>query len=110
MPPPQDRTQPCEAGPEEQEGGGFGDRGRARRNRARLGVDQTGGGLETRRRENLPRPGVPAVGGVEMYKQARERQAPGGPGNGKSAEPKAGGGPEGDVVDAEFEDVGKGKK
>jgi molecular chaperone DnaK len=45
-----------------------------------------------------------------MYKQARERQAPGGPGNGKSAEPKAGGGPEGDVVDAEFEDVGKGKK
>jgi molecular chaperone DnaK len=45
-----------------------------------------------------------------MYKQARERQAPGGPGNGKSAEPKAGGGPEGDVVDAEFEDVGNGKK
>jgi len=45
-----------------------------------------------------------------MYKQARERQAPGGPGNGKSAEPKASGGPEGDVVDAEFEDVGKGKK
>jgi len=45
-----------------------------------------------------------------MYKQARERQAPGGPGNGKSAEPKADGGPEGDVVDAEFEDVGKSKK
>jgi molecular chaperone DnaK len=45
-----------------------------------------------------------------MYKQARERQAPDGPGNGKSAEPKASGGPEGDVVDAEFEDVGKGKK
>jgi len=46
-----------------------------------------------------------------MYKQARERQAPpSGPGNGKSAEPKAGGGPEGDVVDAEFEDVGTGKK
>ena len=46
-----------------------------------------------------------------MYKQARERQAPpGGPGNGKSAEPKAGSGPDGDVVDAEFEDVGKGKK
>jgi molecular chaperone DnaK len=46
-----------------------------------------------------------------MYKQARERQAPpGGPGNGKTAAPTADGGPEGDVVDAEFEDVGKGKK
>ena len=45
-----------------------------------------------------------------MYKQARERQAPGGSGNGKHAEPEAGGAPEGDVVDAEFEDIGKGKK
>jgi molecular chaperone DnaK len=45
-----------------------------------------------------------------MYKQARERQAPGGSGNGKNAEPEAGGAPQGDVVDAEFEDIGRGKK
>ncbi len=45
-----------------------------------------------------------------MYKQARERQAPGGSRNGKNAEPEVDGAPEGDVVDAEFEDVGKGKK
>jgi molecular chaperone DnaK len=44
-----------------------------------------------------------------MYKQARERQAPGAaePGaEGKEAQPKAGG-TEGEVVDAEFEDLGK---
>jgi len=44
-----------------------------------------------------------------MYKQARERQAPGpaGPGgDGKEAQPKTGG-TEGEVVDAEFEDLGK---
>ena len=45
-----------------------------------------------------------------MYQQARERKAPGGSGNGKSAEHAAGGAPEGDVVDAEFEDLGKGRK
>jgi len=45
-----------------------------------------------------------------MYKQAREKQAPGGPGEGK--EPQAKGEPagEGEVVDAEFEDLGKNKK
>jgi molecular chaperone DnaK len=43
-----------------------------------------------------------------MYKQARERQAPSGAGagDGKEAQAKAGGA-EGDVVDAEFEDLGK---
>jgi molecular chaperone DnaK len=44
-----------------------------------------------------------------MYKQARERQAPGAAepgGDGKDAQPKTGG-TEGDVVDAEFEDLGK---
>jgi len=45
-----------------------------------------------------------------MYKQAREKQAPGSPGEGK--EPQAKGEPagEGEVVDAEFEDLGKDKK
>jgi len=44
-----------------------------------------------------------------MYKQARERQAPGAAepgGEGKESQPKAGG-TEGEVVDAEFEDLGK---
>jgi len=45
-----------------------------------------------------------------MYKQARERQAPSGAapgtGDGKEAQAKTGGA-EGDVVDAEFEDLGK---
>jgi len=45
-----------------------------------------------------------------MYKQARERQAPGGPGDGKAGQAKAGGPAEGEVVDAEFEDLGKNKK
>ncbi len=45
-----------------------------------------------------------------MYKQARERQAPSGAGDGKAAEAKPEAAPEGDVVDAEFEDLGKGKK
>jgi len=45
-----------------------------------------------------------------MYKQARERQAPGGSGNGKAGQAKPGGAAEGEVVDAEFEDLGKNKK
>jgi molecular chaperone DnaK len=45
-----------------------------------------------------------------MYKQARERQAPGGSGEGKTDQAKAGGAAEGEVVDAEFEDLGKNKK
>ena len=45
-----------------------------------------------------------------MYKQAQERQASGGAGNAKEGEAKPGAAPEGDVVDAEFEDLGKGKK
>jgi molecular chaperone DnaK len=45
-----------------------------------------------------------------MYKQAREKQGPTSAGEDKGAEPKGGTAPEGDVVDAEFEDLGKGKK
>ena len=45
-----------------------------------------------------------------MYKQARERQAPGSSGDGKAGQAKAGGPAEGEVVDAEFEDLGKNKK
>jgi hypothetical protein len=45
-----------------------------------------------------------------MYKQARERQAPGGSGDGKTDQAKAGSPAEGEVVDAEFEDLGKNKK
>jgi molecular chaperone DnaK len=45
-----------------------------------------------------------------MYKQGRDPHAPGGSGDGKGAEAKPGAAPEGDVVDAEFEDLGKGKK
>ncbi len=45
-----------------------------------------------------------------MYKQAREKQAPSGSEEGKGGEAKSGGAPEGDVVDAEFEDLGKNKK
>jgi len=45
-----------------------------------------------------------------MYKQARERQAAGGPGDGKAGQAKPGGPAEGEVVDAEFEDLGKNKK
>ncbi len=45
-----------------------------------------------------------------MYKQAREKQAPGGSGEGKESQAKAEGPAEGEVVDAEFEDLGKGKK
>ena len=45
-----------------------------------------------------------------MYKQARERQAPGGSGDGKADQAKTGGPAEGEVVDAEFEDLGKNKK
>jgi molecular chaperone DnaK len=45
-----------------------------------------------------------------MYKQARDKQEPAAAGEGKGSEAKAGSGPEGDVVDAEFEDLGKNKK
>jgi molecular chaperone DnaK len=45
-----------------------------------------------------------------MYKQAREKQAPTEPGDGGQSQNKPGTAPEGDVVDAEFEDLGKGKK
>ncbi len=44
-----------------------------------------------------------------MYKQAKP-QTPPNQGSDGSAEAKPGGAPEGDVVDAEFEDLGKGKK
>ncbi len=45
-----------------------------------------------------------------MYKQAKEKQATAGPGEGEQAQAKPGGAAEGDVVDAEFEDLGKNKK
>ncbi len=45
-----------------------------------------------------------------MYKQAREKQAPGGSGEAKGPEEKHEGAAEGEVVDAEFEDLGKNKK
>jgi len=45
-----------------------------------------------------------------MYKQAREKQAPGGTEDSKESQAKAGGPAEGEVVDAEFEDLGKNKK
>jgi molecular chaperone DnaK len=45
-----------------------------------------------------------------MYKQAREKQAPGGSGDGKGSQEKTEPAAEGEVVDAEFEDLGKNKK
>jgi len=45
-----------------------------------------------------------------MYRQAKEKQAPGAPSDGGEPQAKPGGAPEGEVVDAEFEDLGKGKK
>ena len=45
-----------------------------------------------------------------MYRQAKEKQAPGAPGDGGEAQGKSGSAAEGEVVDAEFEDLGKGKK
>jgi molecular chaperone DnaK len=45
-----------------------------------------------------------------MYKQAKEKQAPGAPSEGGEPQAKSGAAPEGEVVDAEFEDLGKGKK
>ena len=45
-----------------------------------------------------------------MYKQAKEKQAAAEPGDGGQSQAKPGGASEGDVVDAEFEDLGKGKK
>jgi len=45
-----------------------------------------------------------------MYRQAKEKPAPGTPSDGGEPQAKPGGAPEGEVVDAEFEDLGKGKK
>jgi molecular chaperone DnaK len=45
-----------------------------------------------------------------MYRQAKEKQAPGAPGDGGETQGKSGSAAEGEVVDAEFEDLGKGKK
>jgi len=45
-----------------------------------------------------------------MYKQAREKQGPTASGEDKESEAKGGAAPEGEVVDAEFEDIGKNKK
>jgi len=45
-----------------------------------------------------------------MYRQAKEKQAPSAPSDGGEPQAKPGGAPEGEVVDAEFEDLGKGKK
>jgi molecular chaperone DnaK len=45
-----------------------------------------------------------------MYKQAREKQGPAGSGEEKGSDAKGGSAPEGEVVDAEFEDLGKNKK
>jgi len=45
-----------------------------------------------------------------MYRQAKEKQAPGTPTDAGEPQAKSGAAPEGEVVDAEFEDLGKGKK
>jgi molecular chaperone DnaK len=45
-----------------------------------------------------------------MYRQAKEKQTPGAPGDGSEPQAASGAAPEGEVVDAEFEDLGKGKK
>jgi molecular chaperone DnaK len=45
-----------------------------------------------------------------MYKQAREKQGQTASGEDKGSETKGGAAPEGEVVDAEFEDLGKNKK
>ena len=45
-----------------------------------------------------------------MYRQAKEKQAPGAPSDGGEPQGKPGSAAEGEVVDAEFEDLGKGKK
>jgi molecular chaperone DnaK len=45
-----------------------------------------------------------------MYRQAKEKQAPGTPPDAGEPQAKSGAAPEGEVVDAEFEDLGKGKK
>jgi molecular chaperone DnaK len=44
-----------------------------------------------------------------MYRQSKDKQAPGAPGDGGESQAKASSA-EGEVVDAEFEDLGKGKK
>jgi molecular chaperone DnaK len=45
-----------------------------------------------------------------MYKQAKEKPASGAPSDGGEPQAKPGSAAEGEVVDAEFEDLGKGKK
>ena len=45
-----------------------------------------------------------------MYRQAKDKQAPGTPSDGGEPQAKSGAATEGEVVDAEFEDLGKGKK
>jgi molecular chaperone DnaK len=45
-----------------------------------------------------------------MYRQAKEKQAPGAPTDGGEPQAKPGSAAEGEVVDAEFEDLGKGRK
>ncbi len=45
-----------------------------------------------------------------MYRQAKEKQPQGAPGDGGQPQDKPGSAAEGEVVDAEFEDLGKGKK
>jgi molecular chaperone DnaK len=45
-----------------------------------------------------------------MYRQAKEKQTPGTPPDAGEPQAKSGAAPEGEVVDAEFEDLGKGKK
>jgi molecular chaperone DnaK len=45
-----------------------------------------------------------------MYRQARDKKAPGEPGDAKASQAEGEGPAEGEVVDAEFEDLGKGKK
>jgi molecular chaperone DnaK len=45
-----------------------------------------------------------------MYRQAKDKQAPGAPSDGGEPQAKSGAAAEGEVVDAEFEDLGKGKK
>jgi molecular chaperone DnaK len=45
-----------------------------------------------------------------MYRQAKDKQAPGAPSEAGEPQAKSDAAPEGEVVDAEFEDLGKGKK
>ncbi len=47
---------------------------------------------------------------AEVMYRPKDKQAPGAPSDGGEPEAKSGAAPEGEVVDAEFEDLGKGKK